>query len=113
MSVEGKQENCQTVFLAWKTHTCQLVLGGQAQDEIATPTWQILKAHTEALTGVSPMHTVQLVSTALHHLKAMSSGSLWERGRQAECTFQGQERGGEEPPVAPVQLMGQPAVTSS
>lgn len=52
----------------------RLVLGGRPQDEISTPTCQILKVYTEVLTGLNHIDTAQLVLAPHHYLKAMSLG---------------------------------------
>lgn len=84
---------------------------GWPYHEIAAPTHQISTVYTDTLTGVGPIHTVQLGSIPHHYRKAKSLGQPLRAGKASRMS-KGKEVG-EEPPVAPVQLLGEPAATSS
>lgn len=67
----------------------------------------------EALTGLSPIHTVWLVLEPYHFLKAMSLGAA-SGSREGKQNAHSQDRGGDEELLrARVQLAGQSVVTPS
>lgn len=90
------------------------VLGSHKTIRFLQPPGRILKACTEALPGISDIYHPDVLKNAL-----LSQGYILDNGshcvnsrQNVLCTFQG-GRGGEEPPIALVQLVGQPVVMSS
>lgn len=88
-------------------HTRPVVGGRKTSRSLRSPR-HIFKVYIEALTGFSHGYCPDVVNTTLSQGCGLEGAPMWERWAERIPRM----GVGEEPPIVPVQLFGQPVVTS-